>query len=46
MFAAVALSLLALTTGPHIDNPYWPMKPGARWVYRETDDPPRGRADG
>jgi hypothetical protein len=21
-----------------IDNPYWPMKPGARWVYRELDD--------
>jgi hypothetical protein len=21
----------------HIDNPYWPMTPGARWVYRETD---------
>ncbi|MGZ8647599.1 MAG: hypothetical protein ACXW08_03025 [Solirubrobacteraceae bacterium] len=21
-----------------IDNPYWPMRPGARWVYRETDD--------
>ena len=20
-----------------IDNPYWPMKPGSRWVYRETD---------
>ncbi len=20
-----------------IDNPYWPMRPGARWVYRETD---------
>jgi hypothetical protein len=20
-----------------IDNPYWPMKPGNRWVYRETD---------
>ncbi len=20
-----------------IDNPYWPMNPGARWVYRETD---------
>jgi len=19
-----------------IDNPYWPMRPGARWVYRET----------
>lgn len=22
---------------PHIDNPYWPMEPGAKWVYRETD---------
>jgi hypothetical protein len=20
-----------------IDNPYWPMKPGSRWVSRETD---------
>ena len=20
-----------------IDNPYWPMQPGNRWVYRETD---------
>ncbi|UOQ87775.1 hypothetical protein MUN74_10710 [Agromyces endophyticus] len=20
-----------------IDNPYWPMKPGTQWVYRETD---------
>jgi hypothetical protein len=20
-----------------IDNPYWPMSPGARWVFRETD---------
>jgi len=20
-----------------IDNPYWPMKPGSRWVYREKD---------
>lgn len=20
-----------------IDNPYWPMAPGARWVYRETN---------
>jgi hypothetical protein len=20
-----------------IDNPWWPMKPGNRWVYRETD---------
>ena len=21
----------------NIDNPYWPMKPGTRWVYSETD---------
>jgi hypothetical protein len=20
-----------------IDNPYWPMRPGSRWVYEETD---------
>jgi hypothetical protein len=20
-----------------IDNPWWPMKPGSRWVFRETD---------
>jgi hypothetical protein len=20
-----------------IDNPYWPMSAGSRWVYRETD---------
>jgi hypothetical protein len=20
-----------------IDNPYWPMQPGSRWAYRETD---------
>jgi hypothetical protein len=20
-----------------IDNPWWPMRPGARWVYRETE---------
>jgi hypothetical protein len=20
-----------------IDNPYWPMKPGSRWVFRETN---------
>jgi hypothetical protein len=26
-----------------IDNPYWPMTPGTRWVYRETGDegPPK-----
>jgi hypothetical protein len=27
----------------HIDNPYWPMRPGTRWVYRETT-PDGGRA--
>jgi len=21
----------------NIDNPYWPMKPGSKWVYRETN---------
>jgi hypothetical protein len=21
-----------------IDNPYWPMEPGTRWTYRETDE--------
>jgi hypothetical protein len=21
-----------------IDNPYWPMRPGSHWVYRETGD--------
>ncbi|MDX6679471.1 MAG: hypothetical protein QOE31_3523 [Solirubrobacteraceae bacterium] len=21
-----------------IDNPYWPMRPGSRWVYRESSD--------
>ncbi len=21
----------------NIDNPYWPMSPGSRWVFRETD---------
>jgi hypothetical protein len=20
-----------------VDNPYWPMRPGSRWIYRETD---------
>jgi hypothetical protein len=22
----------------NIDNPYWPMAPGNKWVYRETDE--------
>jgi hypothetical protein len=26
-----------------IDNPYWPMKPGSRWVYRETDSEGAGQ---
>jgi hypothetical protein len=21
----------------HIDNPWWPMRAGSRWIYRETD---------
>jgi len=32
---AVTLDPADFTT--NIDNPYWPMKPGSRWVYRETD---------
>jgi hypothetical protein len=31
----VRLSPAQFTT--RIDNPYWPMSPGSRWVYRETD---------
>jgi hypothetical protein len=34
---AIVLTALALTAGPQIDNPYLPMKPGSRSVYRETD---------
>ena len=41
---AVAAAALALGGAPDpadfttkIDNPYWPMKPGSRWIYRETD---------
>ena len=32
---AVELNPADFTTD--IDNPYWPMSPGGRWVYRETD---------
>ena len=32
---AVNLDPADFTT--EIDNPYWPMSPGSRWVYRETD---------
>jgi hypothetical protein len=31
---AVTLHPADFTT--RIDNPYWPMRPGTRWVYRET----------
>jgi hypothetical protein len=31
----VALAPADFTT--RIDNPYWPMTPGSRWIYRETD---------
>jgi len=33
---SVNLDPAAFTT--EIDNPYWPMKPGTRWTFRETDD--------
>jgi hypothetical protein len=43
MFALLS-TVVALTGAPdpshfstRIDNPYWPMRPGSRWVYRETD---------
>lgn len=32
---AVSLDPSEFTTA--IDNPYWPMKPGSRWRYTETD---------
>ena len=31
----VALDPADFVTG--IDHPYWPMAPGSKWVYRETD---------
>ena len=34
---ALMLATLSLAAGPHVDNPNWPMRPGTRWVYRETD---------
>jgi len=33
--APVRLDPADFTT--EIDNPYWPMKPGTRWTFRETD---------
>jgi hypothetical protein len=32
---ATAAALAAPGFSTHIDNPYWPMTPGTRWVYRE-----------
>jgi hypothetical protein len=32
---SVTLDPAEFTT--RIDNPYWPMAPGTRWIYRETD---------
>ena len=28
-----------------IDNPYWPMRPGSHWVYRELEDGEAQRVD-
>ena len=33
--ALIALLAAAPTFSPNITNPYWPMKPGTRWVYQE-----------
>jgi len=29
----------------NIDNPYWPMRPGSHWVYRETENGETQRVD-
>src|SRR5215218_8046420 len=29
----------------NIDNPYWPMRPGSHWVYREIEDGETQRVD-
>jgi hypothetical protein len=31
------VDLVASQFTTRIDNPWWPMRPGSRWVYRETD---------
>ncbi len=49
MMISTAVAALALATSPqgalttHIDNPYWPMRPGARWVYAVTEGKDTGR---
>jgi NADPH:quinone reductase-like Zn-dependent oxidoreductase len=39
MHAATLLATLAVfgADSTRIDNPWWPMRPGTRWVYRETE---------
>jgi hypothetical protein len=37
MLAILATALLAAAPGPHVDNPYMPLKPGTHHVFRETD---------
>jgi hypothetical protein len=42
LLAVLAAATAASVPAPadfttRIDNPWWPMRPGARWVYRETD---------
>ena len=32
-----ALKLIPDDSPVSVDNPYWPMIPGSKWVYRETD---------
>jgi hypothetical protein len=32
------VSLVPADFTTEITNPYWPMKPGSRWIYRETDE--------
>jgi hypothetical protein len=39
----VSLDPAEFTT--EIDNPYWPMKPGSRWVYDEVEDAERLRVE-
>jgi hypothetical protein len=40
---AVKLDPSEFTT--EIDNPYWPMQPGSRWVYREVENGELRRVD-
>jgi hypothetical protein len=35
--AITAFELDPANLATQVDNPYWPMSPGARWIYGETD---------